>query len=246
VQNGVKAPGKKRKPTIQETIEKVLRKILQEDIKIIGSGRTDAGVHAWAQTANFNAKSNISPRRLQWALNGNLPEDIVITGIEKSKLDFHSRFSARSKLYRYSILNRGYPSALLRDKVYFCHTPLDVALMSREAKALIGRHDFRSFCASGSGAKDTIRRIKKLVIKRIPANCQLPTTSSKDRSLVVIDIEADGFLYNMVRNIAGTLIEIGRGRFPKGSLRRILEAKDRKAAGPALPACGLSLLEVRY
>lgn len=239
VQNKHQVGRKSQKPTVQATIEKVLRRILQEKIRLIGSGRTDAGVHALAQVANFHTKSSISLRRLQWALNGNLPEDITITAIEQVGPGFHSRFSAKSKIYRYLILNRGYPSALLRNRVYFCHVPLDIALMRRQAKILVGKHDFKAFCASGSGAKDTIRQIKKITIKRIAAN-------SGDLSLIAIDIEADGFLYNMVRNIAGTLLEIGRGRFPAGSMKKILLSKNRKLAGPALAAHGLSLLEVKY
>jgi len=228
-----------RKRSIQETIEKALRKILQENIKIIASGRTDAGVHARAQVANFKTKSKISTDKLQAALNGNLPKDIVITAIEEVASGFHSRFNAKSKLYRYIILNRSYPSALLKDKVYFFRYPLNVALMREEAKALLGKHDFKAFCASSSSAKDTVRRIKKIVVKSLPAD-------SKDGSRIVIDIEANGFLYNMVRNITGALVEAGRGKFPKGSLKRILAGKDRKLAGPALPACGLSLVQVKY
>jgi len=234
------------KRTIQATIEKTLRKILQEKVRLIASGRTDAGVHALAQVANFKTKNKMPLQKLQWALNGNLPQDIVITKIEKVSADFHSRFSAKSKVYRYLILNRGYPSALLRDRVYFCRYPLDIKLMRKEAKWLLGKHDFKSFCASGSSARDTVRRVKKIVIKRIPTSHELQATNATDNSLIVIDIEADGFLYNMVRNITGTLIDIGRGRLPRGSVRHILIGRNRKLAGVTLPACGLSLVEVKY
>jgi tRNA pseudouridine38-40 synthase len=227
--------------SIQETIERVLRKILQEKIHLIASGRTDAGVHAQAQVANFKTKSNISLEKLQRALNGLLPGGISISKIEEVPFDFHSRFAAKSKVYRYSILNRKFPSALLRNRVYFYPYPLDIKLMHQEARCLLGRHDFKSFCASGSGTKSTIRTIRNISIR-----IKRYTLYTIRHTLIIIDIEADGFLYNMARNIVGTLMEIGRGRFPKGSLKEILNSKDRKLAGPTVPACGLCLLKVNY
>ena len=229
---------KRQTHTIQEVIEKDLQRILQEKVRIIGSGRTDAGVHALAQIANFKTRSSVSTRKLQQALNSLLPQDIVIKKIEEVAMDFHSRFQARAKVYRYTILNRPYRSALFKDKVYFYPFPLNVALMRREARCLLGRHDFRSFCASGSNAKNTIRAIKKIGI--IKSGC------SPENNFLVIEIEANGFLYNMVRNIVGTLLEIGRGKLPRGSLKKIMRAKDRRSAGPTAPACGLCLLEVKY
>ncbi len=235
-----------RKKTIQEIIEKTLRKILQEKIHLIASGRTDAGVHAQAQVANFKTKSNISLEKLQKALNGLLPSDISISKTDEATPDFHSRFAAKSKVYRYSILNRKFPSALLRNRVYFYPYPLDIKLMRQEARCLLGRHDFKAFCASGSSTKDTMRTIKKITIKQMSYHLSPITYHLKEPHLIVIDIEADGFLYNMARNIVGTLMEIGRGRFPKGSLKEILNSKDRKLAGPTVPACGLCLLKVNY
>jgi tRNA pseudouridine38-40 synthase len=239
--------------SIQEIIEGVLRKILQEKIHLIVSGRTDAGVHAQAQVANFKTNSNISLEKLQKALNGLLPSDISISRIEEAAVDFHSRFAAKSKVYRYSILNRKFPSALLRNRVYFYPYPLDIKLMRQEARCLLGRHDFKSFCASDSGTKDTIRTIKKITIRK--TNYGLSTMPAcrtgrdyriNNGPLIIIDIEGDGFLYNMARNIVGSLMEIGGGRFPKGSLKKILNSKDRKLAGPTVPACGLCLLKVKY
>lgn len=232
--------------TIQEAIEKTLRKILQEDIKLIASGRTDAGVHAQAQVANFLTKRNIALEKLQRALNGNLPEDIVIKKVEEVALDFHSRFNARAKVYRYTILNWRYPSALLGKRVYFYPYPLDIDLMRQGSRYLLGRHDFRAFCASGSSVKDTVRTIKHISIKQLPYNLPPITYNLKERPLIIIDIEADGFLYNMVRSIVGTLIELGRGKLPKGRLRKILSSRDRKLAGPTVPACGLCLMRVKY
>lgn len=219
--------------TIQETIERAIEKILQQKIKLMGSGRTDAGVSAIGQVANFKTDSNISLDKLQRALNPLLPRDIVITKIEEVREGFHSRFDAKSKVYCYTILNRSYPSALFKDRVYFYPYPLDVKLMQRQARVLLGRHNFKAFQASDKKERNTIRTVKKLKI-------------TQDKDLIYIEIEADGFLYNMVRNIVGTLIEIGRGRFPKGSLKKILLSRDRKLAGPTVPACGLCLVKVKY
>jgi len=224
---------KSQKRTIQETIEKTLAGILQQKIRLISSGRTDAGVHAEAQVANFKTDSKIPLEKLQKALNALLPDDIVITETEKVNLDFHSRFDAKSKLYRYTILNRPYRSTLFKDKVYFYHYPLDVKLMQKEARTLLGRHNFKAFQASDKKERHPVRTVKKLKL-------------TKDKELIYIEIEADGFLYNMVRNIVGTLIEIGRGRFKEGVLRKILLEKNRKLAGPTVPAKGLSLIKVNY
>ncbi len=232
--------------SIQGTIERVLRKILQEKIRLIASGRTDAGVHALAQVANFQTNSEIALDKLQRALNGNLPDGIAINKIEEVGLGFHSCLHTKSKTYRYTILNRGWPSPLLRKTVYFYPYPLDIKLMRQEARSLLGKQDFKSFCASGSSAKDTIRTIKRITIKKVFPDLRPTSYEQKEVNLIIIDIEADGFLYNMVRNIVGTLMEIGRGRFPKGSLKKILNSKDRKTAGPTAPAGGLCLIKVKY
>jgi tRNA pseudouridine38-40 synthase len=219
--------------SIQEVIEKSLKKILQEKVRLIGSGRTDAGVHALAQVANFKTNSGIDLAKLQKALNGLLPDDIVIRKIRQVDPDFHSRFDAESKAYRYTILNRNYPGALLKNTVYFYPYSLDVRLMQRESRVLLGKHNFKSFQASDKEDRSAVRTIKKINITR-------------EGDLIRIDIEADGFLHKMVRNIAGTLIEIGRGRFPVGSLGKILNSRDRKLAGPTVPAKGLCLRKVKY
>jgi len=222
-----------QRKSIQEIIEEILQKILQEKVKLISSGRTDAGVHALGQVANFKTTSNIIPKRLQKSLNDLLPEDIVVSSVEEVGGDFHSRFNAKSKVYRYTILNRNYPSVFLKDTVYFYPYPLDIRLMRKESRVLIGRHDFKSFQASGKKEIDTIRTIKKIKIL-------------KNKDLIFVDIEGNGFLHNMVRSIVGTLLEIGRGRLRRGSLKKILLSRDRKAAGPTLPARGLCLVKVNY
>lgn len=222
--------------TIQETIEKVLEKVLQEKVKVIGSGRTDAGVHAMGQTANFKTNSRLTPAKIQKALNGLLPDDIRIKKANYADNDFHACYSARSKTYRYIILNSKVSSVFLKRSSWHIPYKLDIPLMRKEAKSLIGRHDFSSFCASGSSARTRVRTIKKISVKK----------SFNDFNLITIDIEADGFLYNMARNIVGTLVEIGRGRFSAGSMRKILTAKDRRAAGATAAARGLFLVKVKY
>jgi len=231
---GWQVQNRHRGKTIQQVIEKALCRILQERVRLIGSGRTDAGVHALAQVANFKTNSEIPGLKLRQAFNALLPADISVSIVEDVQPDFHSRFSAKSKAYRYSILNRAYPSALSRGRVYFCPYTLDLDLMRREAACLLGRHDFSAFCASGSDAKNKVRTVKRIFFKKGPGG------------LIDLEIEADGFLYNMVRNIVGTLIEIGRGKFKKGSMKKILHSKDRRLAGPTAPAEGLYLVKVKY
>lgn len=231
--------------SIQGVIEKVLRKITGEKVRLIASGRTDAGVHAVNQVANFKISKGISAQKLKKALNGLLPEDISITDASDAPLGFHSRFDAVSKIYRYLILNRPYPSALTAGRMFHCPYLLNVALMKKEAGVLLGRHDFSAFCASKANKKCAVRAIKNIDVRPM---AHLPLAGAKDagHSVIAITVESDGFLYNMVRNIAGTLVEIGRGRFPAGSMKRILLSKDRGKAGPTLPAHGLYLVKVKY
>lgn len=235
VQNG------SQKRTIQEIIEKALQEILQEKVKVIASGRTDAGVHALSQAANFKTRSRLSSIKIKEALNALLPEDIAIKRVSRADEDFNSCRSAKSKLYRYLILNSRLKSAFLCRHSWRVIHPLNLKLMQSEARVLRGRHDFKAFCASGSSAKTTTRTIKKISVKAI--SYQLSAVSYP---LLAIDIEADGFLYNMARNIAGTLVEIGRGRFRKGDLKKILLSRDRRQAGPKAPSRGLFLEKVRY
>ncbi len=220
--------------TIQQVLEQTLKKILREDVQLTVAGRTDAGVHALAQAANFKTRTGMSLLRLRWAVNCLLPEDIKVTKISEVPPDFNSRFSAKSKIYRYLILNRKYSSALLAKRVYFYHYPLDVDLMRKEAKELTGKHNFKAFQAAELRPRNPVRKIDWIRIRK------------DKKGLLAVDIQADSFLYNMVRNIAGTLLEIGRGRFPRGSMKRILNSRNRKLAGPTLPAKGLYLVQVKY
>lgn len=223
----------KNAKSIQGTLESTLKRIIGEKVRLVSCGRTDSGVHAEGHAANFKTNSKISLVNLQRGLNSVLPKDIVIKEAKEVPLDFNSRYDAKSKVYRYTILNRSYPQALCRNYFYYVPYKLDLNLMRREAKCLVGKHDFKSFQAADKKERSSIRTIKKLNIKR-------------KGNLIEIEIEADGFLYNMVRNIVGTLIEIGRGRFKAGSMKKILKAKNRDLAGPTAPAKGLCLAEVKY
>ena len=223
----------KNAKTVQGEIEKTLKKILSERVRVTGSGRTDAGVHAKAQNANFRTKSVVRPEKLQNALNANLPDDISVIKIKNVPENFHSQFDAKSKIYRYTILNSRFDEPIMRRLYHKVPYLLDMPLMKKEAAKLEGRHDFKSF-QTKAGIQDTVRTVKKISIKKSGNN------------FIYIDIEADGFLYNMVRNIVGTLVEIGRGYFNEGSAQRILRAKDRRKAGPTAPAKGLTLIKVKY
>lgn len=234
VQNSKKSgSGYRNSQTIENILKGVLKKILQENVQLTVAGRTDSGVHALAQVANFKSSSRMPLVRLHWAVNCLLPQDIKVTRIKKVALDFNSRFFAKSKLYRYTILNRKYSSALLANRVYFFQHHLNVGLMRREARVLLGRHNFTSFQTADLRQRNPMRTIKQIKI-------------SQEKDLVHIDIQADSFLYNMVRSIAGTLLEIGRGKLPQGSMQKILKAGNRQLAGPTLPAKGLYLVKVRY
>ncbi len=223
----------KNAKSIQETIEAALKRVTSRKARLISCGRTDSGVHALNHIANFRTDSKLLLFKLQRGLNSVLPKDIVIKEAREVPLVFNSRSDAKSKTYRYTIINGPSPSALSRNHTLYILYKLNLALMKKEAKVLVGRHDFKSFQAADRKERPSVRTIKKLSIK-------------KNGDAIIIDVEGDGFLYNMVRNIVGTLIEIGRGRFPAGSMARILKAKNRSLAGPTAPAKGLCLIEVNY
>lgn len=219
--------------SIQETIQKALKKITGRKTNVIASGRTDAGVHATAQIANFRTSSKIPLKNLQMALNTLLSDDIVIADAEEVSLEFNAQKSAQSKLYRYTIYNKDFMDPFLRRFASKCYFKIDIARMRRSAKCLIGRHDFTSFQTKDSPRKSASRTIKNIAIK-------------KAGDVIYVDIEADGFLYNMVRNIVGTLIEVGRGKFTAENVKEILTKKDKRSCGPTAAAKGLCLIKVRY
>lgn len=220
--------------TVQGELESVLFKIFSKRVAVIGSGRTDSGVHARGQVAHFCAPTDMPCDQLQRAFNYNLPPDISVLSVEEVDQKFHAQLSAKLKTYSYTVLNRGYSSALLRRTACFFPRRLNVRLMRKEAAVLVGRHDFSSFAnVDPSRRSDAVRTISRLeIIKR--GDC------------LVFWIESDGFLYKMVRNIVGTLLEIGSGRFPPGSALRMLGARDRRAAGVAAVPQGLCLENVKY
>ncbi|NQS99499.1 MAG: tRNA pseudouridine(38-40) synthase TruA [Candidatus Omnitrophica bacterium] len=219
--------------TIQAAIEKALARILQQKVRVIGSGRTDSGVHALGQVANFKTKSRLKCENIQRALNRALPADIRIKDILDAQEVFHARFSAKSKLYRYTIVNHSFHPPHLRYYSYLVKYPLKLGKIRSAAQHLVGRHDLRSFQAVDKRLRPSVRTIKRLDVRR-------------KENLIYLDIEADGFLYRMVRNIVGTLIEVGRGRLKPQDIKTILRAKNRAYAGPCAPAKGLCLVEVTY
>lgn len=220
-------------PTIQESIETSLMTITGEKVKLLGSGRTDSGVHALGQVASFRTGTTLSPSDLQKGLNSLLPKDIVITDAEEADPDFHAQLSAKSKTYIYKILNRPYPSALLRDRAWFVPYPLKARLMGEAAHSLIGEHDFRAFAQAEATVKSTVRTV-------------LAAKVTKRRDLIEFSIEADGFMKRMVRLIVGTLAEVGREKITPTQFREILESGEKTKHVHAAPAKGLYLKEVRY
>ncbi|MFH1691479.1 MAG: tRNA pseudouridine(38-40) synthase TruA [Candidatus Omnitrophota bacterium] len=232
------------KPTIQGEIEQALQKIFQKKIKLIGSGRTDAGVHAVGQVANFKIDQHLDMPKLVRALNGILPKDISIIKAQEVGPTFHARFDAKLRAYRFIIINGPKKPIFCSKLALWVKYPLDVALMRREAKVLCGQHDFKSFQAADHIERNSLVVLKKIDVRKIRRGSVFPFFSQHEA--IVIDIIADRFLRNMVRNIVGTLIEIGRGKMVKGELKRILSKKNRDAAGPCISGCGLYLLKVDY
>ena len=219
--------------TIQGEIEKAIFLLTNEIVNVIGSSRTDAGVHAKGFVANFNTNSTIPPNKFREALNIKLPDDIVILKSEEVDSEFHARYNAKGKTYEYYILNRDVPSALMRDRTYHYKYSLDVEEMKKAANAFIGTHDFEGFKSQGSSVKGTVRTIFDVKVE-------------KDKELIKISVKGDGFLYNMVRIIVGTLINVGRGKIDSNEMPSIIASKDRKLAGDCVPAKGLHLKEVYY
>ncbi|MDD5347494.1 MAG: tRNA pseudouridine(38-40) synthase TruA [Candidatus Omnitrophica bacterium] len=220
--------------TIQEIIENILAQILREKVKLTAAGRTDTGVHASMQVANFKTRSRLLPAKLHTSLNSLLPDDIKVTRIREAPPDFHSRYCARSKTYRYTILNRAYSDVFERSREYFYPYRLDVSAMRTAARLLVGKHDFSSF-------RKTDRACRRTPVRTL-SSIRISTKAGR----INLDFIGAGFLHNMVRSIVGTLIEIGRGKMPAGSITAILKAKNRTAAGPTAPARGLTLLKVQY
>ena len=220
-----------------ETIEGVLKmelsSLLKEDIQIIGASRTDAGVHARGNVFVFDTESRIPPEKFTYALNARLPEDIRIQYSEEVPLTFHPRHQDTVKTYEYRVLNRKLPLPEYRLHTHFTYEALNIEKMQQACKFFIGEYDFASFCAAGSQVESTVREIYDLHVK-------------KEGDLVTISVTGNGFLYNMVRIIAGTLLKVGSGQFEPEDMEGIIQGRDRSLAGPTAPAKGLTLIEIRY
>lgn len=219
--------------TVEEVLNKTLSGLLKEDIRVIGASRTDSGVHALGNVAVFDTESKIPGDKFSFALNQRLPEDIRIQESCQVADDFHPRFCDTIKTYEYKILNRKF--ALPTERLYsaFVYYPLDVEKMQMAAVYLVGEHDFKSFCSSGSQVESTVRTITDISV-------------AKHGEMISIRVSGNGFLYNMVRIIVGTLMKIGLGVWQPERMEEILNACDRNAAGPKAEARGLTLVEIRY
>jgi tRNA pseudouridine38-40 synthase len=224
----------KDEPTIQAALEEALSKLFNRRMKIsAAAGRTDAGVHAEGQVVNFKTDSKLPLERIQKSLNALLPKDIAVKEIEEVHADFHARYGARWKTYEYTVLNSSIRSPLQNGHVYQFHYPLDLAKMKKAARRLLGRHDFKAFQATGSSARSSIRFIRRIHIER-------------RGNLIRFTLEADGFLYHMVRRLVGTILEVGRGALSLADFLKLFGGRKRFLAGPTVPSHGLSLALVRY
>jgi tRNA pseudouridine38-40 synthase len=231
--HGWQTQARSGKATIQETLHRALAGLTRESIILFASGRTDSGVHAIGQVANFHTNSTIPANAWAPALNHLLPPDIRVLASDEAPLEFHARHSASGKIYRYRILNRRAQTALDRNYCWHVALPLSVQRMRKAASALLGRHDFSAFRSAGCSAASPVRTVRSLSIK-------------KRGELLEIWIEADALLQYMARNITGTLVDVGLGKLSPADVKRILASKDRAQAGRTAPARGLYLVSVEY
>lgn len=235
--DGARYSGFQKQPgnlTIQREIEKALKQLLNQTIKIAAaSGRTDAGVHASSQVVSVRTSSKLDLNRIQMGLNYYLPQDIAVISAQDVSTDFHARYSAKTKVYEYRIWNNRVRSPLRASRYNHVPLALDMNVMKAAAKHMIGQHDFSSFCSTGSLRRDPIRHVKKLTLRR-----------SGDE--ILMRIEANGFLYHMVRNIAGTLIEAGRGKATAEDVKAILASCGRRKSLHNAPGHALELVHVTY
>ncbi|MEE1305244.1 MAG: tRNA pseudouridine(38-40) synthase TruA [Agathobacter sp.] len=215
--------------TIEQVLNQALTELLGEKIVVSGASRTDSGVHSKGNICVFDTNTRMPGEKISYALNQRLPEDIVVVGSEEVAEDWHPRYVNSRKTYEYRILNRRFPDPTRRLDTYFFHYELDVEKMQKAASFLEGQHDFKSFCSVGSQVKTTTRTIY---------SCSV----TKDEDIVTIRVTGNGFLYNMVRIIAGTLIQVGNGNIAPDKITDILEACDRNMAGPTAPANGLTMI----
>ena len=219
--------------TIEQKLNEALYDLLGEEIAVAGASRTDAGVHSQGNVCIFDTETRIPAEKIAFALNARLPEDIVVQESCEVDMDFHPRFSKSRKTYEYRVLNRKMPMPTLRRDTYFYHYDLDVEKMNQAAGYLVGEHDFKSFCSIHTQAETTVRTIYSCTV-------------TKDGDVIKIRVTGNGFLYNMVRIIAGTLIEVGAGKREPEEIIAMLKATDRQSAGPTAPAHGLTMIGLEY
>ena len=240
---------------VEEVLNNALKELTGEDIAVTGASRTDAGVHALDNVAVFDTETRIPADKFAFAVNKYLPADIKVQSSREVETDFNPRFSKSGKTYEYTVYNASIPNPLMERYSYFVHYRLDVEAMNRAAQYLIGEHDFASFCSAGAQVKTTVREIYSAECFRIFEQEGDDTGNSEGSSScccdirpskIVIRLTGGGFLYNMVRIIAGTLVQIGQGMYPPETMKDIIEACDRSKAGPTAPPQGLVLRSVRY
>ncbi len=219
--------------TIQDGLGRAILALTGERSTVHGAGRTDAGVHALGQVANFRTSTTVPTERLALALNAHLPDDVSVVSAEEVPPEFHAQFSAKGKTYRYAVACRPSRPALDRNRVYWWRSPLDVEGMREAARCLVGEHDFRAFGTETAGKANTVRRIDRLDI-------------DFRRPYIEFSVLGNGFLYNMVRSLVGTLLLVGKGDLLPATVKEVLESRDRRRAGPVAPAKGLTLVEVHY
>ncbi len=219
--------------TVEAELKRALRSITGKDHVVYGAGRTDAGAHAEGQVASFQTDGRLSPQRLLGALNARLPDDVAVLSAEEVAEDFHARYSARWRRYRYRYLDRPSRAALERGRCWHVRGPLDVGAMAKAARALSGKHDWTSYCSASEPARDRVREMRSAKVTR-------------RGDFVELELVAEGFLRGLVRSIAGALAEVGRGERPPEWVGEVLHARDRRQAPRTAPAGGLTLMEVIY
>jgi tRNA pseudouridine38-40 synthase len=219
--------------TIEEKLNTALRDLFHEEIKVTGASRTDAGVHSLGNVCVFDTETRMPADKICYALNQRLPDDIVVIDSCEVAADFHPRFAKSRKTYEYRILNRRFPDPTRRLDTHFYHYPLDAAAMQQAAAYLEGEHDFKSFASVHMQSETSVRTIYSCTVQR-------------EKDILTIRVTGNGFLYNMVRIIAGTLIKVGAGDIRPEQMRDILAACDRAAAGPTAPARGLTMIGLEY
>ena len=219
--------------TVEGVLNQKLRELLKEDIQVIGASRTDSGVHALGNVAVFDSETTIPGEKLSYALNQRLPKDIVVQHSCQVADDFHPRHCDSRKTYEYQIYNAQFENPLYSRYSHFVFIPLRIEAMQKAAEIIKGEHDFKSFCSSRGQQLTTVRTVYDLDV-------------TKEGSMVKIRVSGNGFLYNMVRIIVGTLIKVGLGVYPPEYVQEILDAKDRTKAGPKVPAKGLKLIGIEY